>query len=68
MPRKTATPFSIWPLTLPVLVETSGSAGAMKATSRYVDGAIRSYYDFRLFKRIKHDTGIVRGAALSPTR
>src|SRR5450756_547533 len=58
MPRKTAMPFSRCPLTRPALVETSGSAGAMEATSRYVDGALRScIYDFRLFSWIKHDHG-----------
>src|ERR1700722_17839710 len=56
MPRKTALPCSTRPRTRPALVETSGSAEPMGATSRYVSGAltVMIFNDFRSFNRIEH--------------
>src|SRR5271170_5777748 len=56
MPRKTALPCSTRPRTRPALVDTTGSAEPIGATSRYVSGAltVMIFNDFRSFNRIEH--------------
>ena len=66
-PRKTALPCSTRPLTRPALVETSGSAEPMGATSRYVSGALAVMFLMTLghLTGSSTTTGVLRGAALA---